>query len=88
MPTVTVKTYPVKGNVKIFRINMYGILSEGEAPVRAFREYAFPYLVSLFPVDRNGILWVPEVFEERGMAEGDIVLNYKYIPKGRVEDYL
>lgn len=84
MPTITVKTRPIKGKVIIWRVNPSGMMAMGPAPLRASRVYPWPYAIGLQPVVVNGVLWVPEVEEERGMCERDTVLVFRYIRIGRV----
>lgn len=85
MPTITVKTNPVRGRVIIFRVmGRYGVMKDGFAPVSAWRQYPWSYLVTLHPVVIGDVLWVPEVNEQRGMAERDMTLAFRYLRVGRV----
>lgn len=84
VPTVTVKTNPVRGRVTIWRVNPNGMMGFGFAPQSASRVYPWPYAVGLQPVVVNGVLWVPEVEEQRGMCERDMTLAFRYLRVGRV----
>lgn len=85
MPTVTVRTRPVKGRVIIFRVmGRYGVMKDEMAPVSAWRQYPWSYLVALHPVVVGDVLWVPEVNEQRGMCERDMTLTFRYLRVGRV----
>ena len=78
MPTITVKTTPVKGRVTIWRVNPSGMMTMGYAPQRASRVYPWPFAIGLQPVVSNGHLWIPEVTQERGLLQKDEVRTYRY----------
>ena len=84
MPTITVKTRPIKGEVVIWRVNPSGMMAMGSAPQSASRVYPWPYAIGLQPVVVNGVLWVPEVNEQRGMCERDTTLTFQYLRVGRI----
>ncbi len=84
MPTITVKTTPVKGMVTIWRVNPSGMMTFGPAPQSAHRVYPWPFAIGLEPVVINGVLWVPEVNQERDMLFRDETRTYRYINMGKV----
>lgn len=84
MPTVTVRTTPVRSKVIIWRVNPSGMMAMGLSPLRANMVYPWPYAVGLQPVVVNGVLWVPEVNEQRGLCERDTTLTFRYLRVGRV----
>lgn len=83
MPTITVKTTPVKGRVTIWRVNPNGMMTLGDSPQRAHRAYPWPYAVGLQPVVKNGVLWVPEINQDRGFLERNETKTYRYINVGK-----
>lgn len=83
MPTITVRTKPVKGKVTIWRVNPNGMMTFGQSPQRAHRVYPWPYAVGLQPVVLNGNLWMPEIQQERGFLERDETKTYRYIKMGK-----
>ena len=78
IPSITVKTKPVKGKVTIWRVNPNGMMSMGPAPQSASRVYPWPFAIGLEPVISNGDVWVPEKTQERGLLLKDEVRVYKY----------
>ena len=84
MPRITVKTTPVKGRVTIWRVNPSGMMTFGPAPQSAFRVYPWPFAIGLEPVVIRGVLWVPEVNQERDMLFRDETRTYRYINMGKV----
>jgi len=78
MPTITVKTTPVKGRVTIWRVNPSGMMTMGYAPQKASRVYPWPFAIGLQPVMVNGTLWVPEVNVEYDLLVKDEVRTYRY----------
>ena len=84
MPTITVKTTPVKGRVTIWRVNPSGMMTFGAAPQSASRVYPWPFAIGLEPVVINGVLWVPEINQERDMLFRDEVRTYRYIKMGKI----
>ena len=84
MPRITVKTTPVKGRITIWRVNPSGMMTFGASPQTAYRVYPWPFAVGLEPVVIRGVLWVPEVNQERGMLFKDETRTYRYINMGKV----
>lgn len=85
MPTLTVRTRPVRGRVLIFRVmGRYGVMADGEAPVSAWRAYPWSYVVALHPVVVGDTLWVPETDQVRGMCGHDVTLSFAYLNAGKV----
>ena len=84
MPKITVKTTPVRGRVTIWRVNPSGMMTFGESPQSAFRVYPWPFAVGLEPVVIRGVLWVPEVNQERDMLFKDETRTYRYINMGKI----
>lgn len=90
MPTVTARTVPVRGHIRIYRVmGRYGIMAEGTSPVAAAREYPWSYLVEgeAF-IDPGGNLWLPEIPQVRGICEVDCYVTYRYINMGPAEEWL
>jgi len=77
---LTVDTYPVKGDVHIYRATPgYGTLAKGTAPQQAERGTPWGYVVKLGSVYRDGGWWVPVFPEERGMITRDESLRFRYV---------
>ena len=90
MPTLTVRSTPMQGYARIFRVTgRYGILNEGLTPVSAFREYPFDVVVEFEPVvDRAGMLWMPETYQDRFITERDTVKVYRYVKLGPAREWM
>ena len=90
MPVLTVRTTPMQGYVRIFRVTgRYGILNEGLAPVDAWREYPFDVVVEMEPVvDRAGTLWMPETYQDRFVVPNDMFKMYRYVKLGPARDWM
>ena len=80
MPKLTVDTYPVKGQVQIFRATPgYNILADGPAPQAAEGSTPWGYVVKLGAVMSGGVAWAPVFAEQRGMCERDETLKFRYV---------
>jgi hypothetical protein len=84
MPKITVKTTPIKGRVTIWRVNPSGMMTLGPAPQSAYRVHPWPFAIGLEPVVINGVLWVPEINQERDMLFKDETRTYRYINMGKI----
>lgn len=85
MPTITVKTSPIRAPVTIFRIaGRYGVMQKGISPVKAHRAQPWTWLAAFSPViDGSGNLWVPSNNQLRGLIEKDGTVHMQYLMVGK-----
>lgn len=89
MPTLTVRTTPVKGLARIYRASgRYGIMAQGRSPVRYTREYPWDFVAAALPVVISGRLWVAMDDQVRGICDRNRTVTLRYTNMGPAEAYL